>query len=67
MRKITRAKREKTLELLAVRLANKVTRTKKSVRLEPMNLTKERLFMQLFKTILGLQPEVKVKIHTEGL
>ena len=32
-----RAKREKTLELLAVRLANKVTRTKKSVRLEPMN------------------------------
>ncbi len=32
-----RAKREKTLELLAVRLANKVARTKKSVRLEPMN------------------------------
>lgn len=32
-----RAKREKTLEMLAVRLANKVARTKKSVRLEPMN------------------------------
>ena len=32
-----RAKREKTLELLAVRLANKVARTRKSVRLEPMN------------------------------
>ena len=32
-----RAKREKTLELLASRLANKVVRTKKSVRLEPMN------------------------------
>ena len=32
-----RAKREKTLELLAVRLANKVARTHKSVRLEPMN------------------------------
>lgn len=32
-----RAKREKTLEQLANRLANKVIRTKKSVRLEPMN------------------------------
>ncbi len=32
-----RAKREKTLELLATRLASKVVRTKKSVRLEPMN------------------------------
>ena len=32
-----RAKREKKLELLASRLANKVVRTKKSVRLEPMN------------------------------
>ena len=32
-----RAKREKTLEQLAERLANKVTRTKRSVRLEPMN------------------------------
>lgn len=32
-----RAKREKTLEQLANRLADKVVRTKKSVRLEPMN------------------------------
>lgn len=32
-----RAKREKTLEQLANRLADKVIRTKKSVRLEPMN------------------------------
>ena len=32
-----RAKREKTLEMLAIRLANKVTKTKKSVKLEPMN------------------------------
>lgn len=32
-----RAKREKTLEQLANRLASKVIRTKKSVRLEPMN------------------------------
>lgn len=32
-----RAKREKTLEQLAMRLANKVIKTKKSVRLEPMN------------------------------
>lgn len=32
-----RAKREKTLEQLANRLAEKVVRTKKSVRLEPMN------------------------------
>jgi len=32
-----RAKREKTLELLAVRLANKVAKTKKRVKLEPMN------------------------------
>lgn len=32
-----RAKRERTLTQLAERLANKVIRTKKSVRLEPMN------------------------------
>ena len=32
-----RSKREKTLEMLAERLADKVIRTKKSVRLEPMN------------------------------
>ena len=32
-----RAKREKTLEMLAIRLANKVAKTKKSVKLEPMN------------------------------
>lgn len=32
-----RAKREKTLEMLAMRLANKVAKTKKSVKLEPMN------------------------------
>lgn len=32
-----RAKREKTLELLANRLAKKVTKTKRSVKLEPMN------------------------------
>lgn len=32
-----RSKREKTLELLAERLADKVIRTRKSVRLEPMN------------------------------
>ena len=32
-----RAKREKTLEMLAIRLANKVAKTRKSVKLEPMN------------------------------
>ena len=32
-----RAKREKTLEMLAIRLANKVSKTGKSVKLEPMN------------------------------
>ena len=32
-----RAKREKTLEMLALRLANKVSKSKKSVKLEPMN------------------------------
>jgi len=32
-----RSKREKTLELLAMRLANKVAKTKKSIKLEPMN------------------------------
>lgn len=32
-----RAKREKTLEMLAVRLANKAVRTHRSVKLEPMN------------------------------
>jgi len=32
-----RAKREKTLEQLAIRLADKVVKTQKSVRLEPMN------------------------------
>lgn len=32
-----RAKREKTLEKLALRLASKVTKTKRSVKLEPMN------------------------------
>ena len=32
-----RAKREKTLQTLAFRLANKVVRTRRSVKLEPMN------------------------------
>lgn len=32
-----RSKREKTLEALALRLANKVVKTKRSVKLEPMN------------------------------
>ena len=32
-----RAKREKTLEQLANRLADKVIRTRRSIRLEPMN------------------------------
>lgn len=32
-----RAKRERTLEMLAIRLANKVTKTRRSVKLEPMN------------------------------
>ena len=32
-----RAKREKTLEMLAIRLANKVVKTRRSVKLEPMN------------------------------
>ncbi len=32
-----RTKREKTLELLAIRLAKKVSKTKRSVKLEPMN------------------------------
>ena len=32
-----RTKREKTLEMLAIRLANKVVKTRRSVKLEPMN------------------------------
>lgn len=55
-----RAKREKTLEQLANRLADKVVKTKKNVRLEPMN-PYERMVIHA-----TLQKNSKVTTRSEG-
>ena len=55
-----RAKREKTLQQLADRLAGKVVRTKRSVRLEPMN-PYERMVIHA-----ALQSNNKVITRSEG-
>lgn len=55
-----RAKRERTLEQLANRLADKVVRTKKSVRLEPMNPYERKVIHAT------LQSNPKVTTKSEG-
>lgn len=55
-----RAKREKTLEQLANRLADKVTRTRKTVRLEPMNPYERKVIHAT------LQNNRKVTTRSEG-
>jgi len=55
-----RAKREKTLEQLANRLAEKVVRTKRSVRLEPMNPYERKVIHAT------LQKNPKVTTKSEG-
>jgi spoIIIJ-associated protein len=55
-----RAKREKTLENLADRLASKVVRTKRSVRLEPMNPYERKVIHAT------LQANPKVTTRSEG-
>lgn len=55
-----RSKREKTLEQLANRLADKVIRTKKSVRLEPMNPYERKVIHAT------LQSNPKVTTKSEG-
>jgi len=55
-----RAKREKTLEQLANRLAEKVVRTRKSVRLEPMNPYERKVIHAT------LQKNPKVTTKSEG-
>ncbi|MGI6212163.1 MAG: RNA-binding cell elongation regulator Jag/EloR [Anaerovoracaceae bacterium] len=56
-----RERREKTLERLAERLANKVVRTGKSVRLEPMNPYERKVIHAT------LQSNPKVTTRSEGL
>ena len=55
-----RAKREKTLEQLANRLADKVMKTKKSVRLEPMNAYERKIIHAT------LQSNPKITTRSEG-
>ncbi|MFV0518111.1 MAG: RNA-binding cell elongation regulator Jag/EloR [Aminipila sp.] len=55
-----RSKREKTLEQLASRLADKVVRTKKSVRLEPMNPYERKIIHAT------LQGNPKITTRSEG-
>ena len=55
-----REKREKTLKQLAERLANKVVKTRRSVRLEPMN-PYERMIIHA-----TLQDDDRVKTRSEG-
>ena len=55
-----RSKREKTLELLAERLAGKVIRTRRSVRLEPMNPYERKIIHA------KLQGNLKVVTRSEG-
>jgi spoIIIJ-associated protein len=55
-----RAKREKTLEQLAKRLANKVIKTNKKVLLEPMNPYERRIIHAV------LQDNPKITTYSEG-
>ena len=55
-----RAKREKTLEKLANRLADKVVKTKRSVRLEPMNPYERKVIHAT------LQSNPRVTTRSEG-
>ena len=55
-----RSKREKTLEALAQRLANKVIKTKRSVKLEPMNPYERKVIHST------LQNNPKVVTRSEG-
>ena len=55
-----RAKREKTLEALAYRLANKVMKTKRSVKLEPMNPYERKVIHA------ALHDHPKVMTRSEG-
>lgn len=55
-----RAKREKTLEALAYRLANKVIKTKRSVKLEPMNPYERKVIHA------ALHDHPKVMTRSEG-
>ena len=55
-----RAKREKTLEALANRLANKVVKTKRSVKLEPMNPYERKVIHE------ALHDHPKVVTRSEG-
>ena len=56
-----REKREKTLEKLANRLADKAVRTGKSVRLEPMNPYERKVI----HTVLQARPEVRTRSEGE--
>ena len=60
-----REKREETLEKLAKKPAHKVAKNRKSITLEPMNPTKDELFMQPFRIIKMLKPTVLVMTQTE--
>ena len=55
-----RAKREKTLEALAQRLASKVVKTRRSVKLEPMNPYERKVIHST------LQSNPKVVTRSEG-
>lgn len=55
-----RAKREKTLEALSIRLANKVARSKRTVKLEPMNPYERKVIHAT------LQNHPSVKTRSEG-
>ena len=55
-----REKRETTLEQLAIRLAGKVSKTKRSVRLEPMNPYERKIIHTT------LQDDVRVSTRSEG-
>lgn len=62
-----RAKRQKTLEQLANRLAAKVVKTKKYVRLEPMNPYERKIIHATLQQNLTSAQGAKVKSHTEEL
>ena len=55
-----REKRESTLEQLAIRLAGKVSKTRRSVRLEPMNPYERKVIHTT------LQDDVRVNTKSEG-
>ena len=55
-----REKRESTLEQLAIRLAGKVSKTKRAVRLEPMNPYERKVIHTT------LQDDVRVNTRSEG-